>query len=205
MAAVNETAVRLFKAESKAHLQNEISRLFTAPVVGVLQRWLEAIWQGHNDGEAEAELADFVGGCHHTYLRWWMPRQAEGLQLEHAVVALVDLTELKQAEAALAAEKERLTVTLRAMAEGVITTDTRGIVQFMNRAAAELTQCDAATAVGRPLAEICVLRGPRSDEAVRAAPGPGIGGAGAGRPSAPDAARGPPEAQPAWSRAAARR
>jgi PAS domain S-box-containing protein len=51
------------------------------------------------------------------------------------------------------------------MAEGVITTDTRGIVQFINRAAAELTQCDAATAMGRPLAEICVLRGPRSDEA----------------------------------------
>ena len=166
MAAVNETAVRLFKAESKAHLQNEISRLFTAPVVGVLQRWLEAIWQGHNDGEAEAELADFVGGCHHTFLRWWMPRQAGEFQLDHAVVALVDLTELKQVEAALAAEKERLAVTLRAMAEGVITTDTRGIVQFINRAAAELTQCDAATAVGRPLAEICVLRGPRSDEAV---------------------------------------
>jgi len=30
-------------------------------------------------------------------------------------------------------------VTLRAMAEGVVTTDTRGIIQFMNRAAEELT------------------------------------------------------------------
>jgi PAS domain S-box-containing protein len=165
VAAVNETAVRLTHAESKAHLQSDIAGLFTTQGLGVLQRWLESIWQGHNDGEAEAELGDFVGGGHHTYLRWWMPRQAEWLQLEHAVVALVDLTELKNAEAALAAEKERLTVTLRAMAEGVITTDTRGGVLFMNRAAEELTQCGAAEAVGRPIAEICVLAGPRSDEA----------------------------------------
>lgn len=165
VAAVNETAVRLYHAESKVHLQNEISRLFTTQVFAALQRGLESIWQGHNAGEAEAECGDFVGGRHHVYLHWWMPRRAEWLQLEYAVVALMDFTELKQAEAALAAEKERLTVTLRAMAEGVITTDTRGIVQFINRAAAELTQCDAATAVGRPLAEICVLRGPRSDEA----------------------------------------
>jgi PAS domain S-box-containing protein len=165
VAAVNETAVHLTHAESKSHLQAEIARLFTPQGFAVLQRWLQSIWQGHNDGDAEAELGDFVGGSHHTYLRWWMPRQAEWLQLEHAVVALVDLTELKRAEAALAAEKERLSVTLRAMTEGVITTDTRGIVQFINRAAAELTQCPAAEAMGRPLAEICVLRAERSDEA----------------------------------------
>jgi PAS domain S-box-containing protein len=165
VAAVNETAVRLTNADSKEHLQSEIAGLFTTQGLGVLQRWLESIWQGHNDGEAEAELGDFVGGGHHTYLRWWMPRQAEWLQLEHAVVALVDLTELKSAEAALAAEKERLTVTLRAMAEGVITTDTHGYVLFMNRAAEELTQYSAVDALGRPLAEICVLARPRSDEA----------------------------------------
>jgi PAS domain S-box-containing protein len=165
VAAANETAVRLTRADSKGHLQSEIARLFNPQAFAVLLRWLESIWQGRNDGEGEAELGDFAGGRHYTYMRWWMPRQAERLHLEHAVVALVDLTELKRAEAALAAEKERLTVTLRAMAEGVITTDTRGVVQFINRAAEELTQCDAAEAVGRPIAEVCVLRGQRSDEA----------------------------------------
>lgn len=165
VAAVNDTAVRLTNAESKAHLQSEIVRLFTPKGFSVLQRWLESIWQGHNDGEAETELGDFVGGRHQTFLRWWMPRQAEWLQLGHAVVALVDLTGLKRAEAELAAEKERLVVTLRAMAEGVITTDTRGVVQFMNRAAEELTQFPASEAMGRPLTEVCVLREERSDTA----------------------------------------
>jgi signal transduction histidine kinase/CheY-like chemotaxis protein len=73
------------------------------------------------------------------------------------VGVITDISARREAELALAAEKERLIVTLRAMTEGVITTDTRGVVQFMNRAAAELTQQEAATAVGRPLAEICIL------------------------------------------------
>ena len=73
------------------------------------------------------------------------------------VGVITDISARREAELALAAEKERLIVTLRAMTEGVITTDTRGVVQFMNRAAAELTQQEATTAVGRPLAEICIL------------------------------------------------
>ena len=73
------------------------------------------------------------------------------------VGVITDISARRAAELALAAERERLIVTLRAMTEGVITTDTRGVVQFMNRAAAELTQQEAVTAVGRPLAEICIL------------------------------------------------
>ena len=73
------------------------------------------------------------------------------------VGVITDISARRAAELALAAEKERLIVTLRAMTEGVITTDTRGVVQFMNRAAAELTQQEAASTVGRPLAEICIL------------------------------------------------
>jgi PAS domain S-box-containing protein len=167
VAAINETALRLYKAESKDDFHREGHRPSAIQVLGALQEWIEAVRQGRNDGEAEVEIRDFAGGRHRTFMRWWMPSQTEWFQLEHAVVALVDLTELKRTEAALAAEKERLAVTLRAMAEGVVTTDTRGIVQFMNRAGAELTEFDADKAVGRPLAEICVLRGQRSGEEFR--------------------------------------
>ena len=160
--AANETAVRLTKAKSSENLRGWITQLSSKQDVAGL---IGSVWRGRNDGEAEVVLNDFAGGRHYTFMRWWMPRPAELLHLEHAVIALVDLTELKRAEAALAAEKERLIVTLRAMAEGVITTDTRGAVQFINRAAEELTQCDATGAVGRPFAEVCVLRGQGADEA----------------------------------------
>ena len=176
VAAVNETAVRWYQAESKEPFQSGLSRLFAADVLRVLQLFLESIWQGRNDGEAEVATQDFVGGRHHTYLRWWMPRSDERLSVSYAVVAAVDLTDLKRAEAALAAEKERLAVTLRAMTEGVITTDTQGVVQFMNRAAAEITQQDAAAAIGRNVAEVCVLRDTRTSEALTLPTGRVLGG-----------------------------
>ena len=44
-----------------------------------------------------------------------------------------DITEQKKAESVLAAEKERLAVTLRSIGDGVITTDTQGNVIMINR------------------------------------------------------------------------
>jgi PAS domain S-box-containing protein len=55
------------------------------------------------------------------------------------VGAMIDITARKQAEEALAAEKERLAVTLRSIGEGVITTDTAGRIVLMNEVAENLT------------------------------------------------------------------
>ena len=78
----------------------------------------------------------------------------------------VDITPVRGAEEALAAEKERLAVTLRAMNECVITTDVAGLIQYMNPAAAELTGWRAEEVQGRPVAEICRLQSVRSDQLV---------------------------------------
>ncbi|HTT55661.1 MAG TPA: PAS domain S-box protein, partial [Opitutaceae bacterium] len=94
--------------------------------------------------------------------RWhWLHEQTSinrvGPQEWNLVGVITDITARREAELALSAEKERLAVTLRAMTEGVITTDTRGTVQYLNRAAGTLTGWDEAAAVGRPLAEVCRL------------------------------------------------
>ncbi len=60
-----------------------------------------------------------------------------------------DVTARRMAEMALATEKERLAVTLRAMDEGVITVDTHGVVQFMNLTAERLTDSRQGAGVGR--------------------------------------------------------
>ena len=65
-----------------------------------------------------------------------------------------DLTERKHAEEALAAEKERLAVTLYSIADGVIATDTDARVLLMNKAAEELTGYSQAQAQGREVDEI---------------------------------------------------
>ncbi|HET7535014.1 MAG TPA: PAS domain S-box protein, partial [Candidatus Didemnitutus sp.] len=78
----------------------------------------------------------------------------------------VDITPQRGAEEALAAEKERLSVTLRAMSESVITTDVTGVIQFMNPAAASLTGWNATEACGRTAADVCRLESNRTEESV---------------------------------------
>jgi PAS domain S-box-containing protein len=65
-----------------------------------------------------------------------------------------DITDKKEAERALAAEKEQLAVTLDSIGDAVITTDTDGQVMLMNPIAAELTGWKINEATGRPLAEV---------------------------------------------------
>ncbi len=97
---------------------------------------------------------------------YWLREQVSIRQLgpgrNEFVGVITDISDLREAEQALATEKERLAVTLRAMAEGVITTDTGGVVQFINPAAAVLTGYDAKAGVGRLIGEVCALADERS-------------------------------------------
>ncbi len=64
---------------------------------------------------------------------------------------LAEAIERKRTEEALAAETERLTVTLRNIADGVITTDTQGKVVLMNKVAETLTGWTQHEVVKQPL------------------------------------------------------
>jgi PAS domain S-box-containing protein len=75
-----------------------------------------------------------------------------GRKLMLAVVQ--DITERKRIESALRDQKERLAVTLRSIADGVITTDIVGRVVMMNPVAEALTGWTSSEAVGRPLVEV---------------------------------------------------
>ncbi len=69
-----------------------------------------------------------------------------------------EIAERRQAETALAAEKQRLAVTLRSIGDGVITTDTDGRIVLMNHAAETLTRWEQKDALNRPLADVLRLK-----------------------------------------------
>jgi PAS domain S-box-containing protein len=77
-----------------------------------------------------------------------------------------DRLERKRGEAAeaLATEKERLAVTLRSIGDGVITTDTRGMVVLLNRAAEEMTGWTQEEAAGKPFQDVFRIVNEKSRE-----------------------------------------
>ncbi len=63
----------------------------------------------------------------------------------------------RASEAALAREKERVEITLHSIAEGVVTTDSDGHIEFMNPVALSLSGWSLSEALGRPLEEVLPL------------------------------------------------
>ena len=65
--------------------------------------------------------------------------------------------EIRIQNEALAAEKERLAVTLNSIGDGVIATDTAGVVIMINKVAVQLTGWERAHAVGKHLLEVFTI------------------------------------------------
>jgi two-component system, cell cycle sensor histidine kinase and response regulator CckA len=91
-------------------------------------------------------------------LRLFLSAKAPYRGPDGAIIGVIgssrDITGRKEGEARLAAERERLAVTLRSIGEAVLATDELGRVSLLNAAAEELTGWTVAEAVGRPLHEV---------------------------------------------------
>lgn len=75
-------------------------------------------------------------------------------KIVRAVLLYMDITELAMAKAEVFEEKERLSLTLESIAEGVVATDMEGCVTLMNQVAEKLTGLKEEEAVGRPVCEV---------------------------------------------------
>ena len=68
-----------------------------------------------------------------------------------------DITYRKSVEATLGRSKQQAQVTLESIGEGVITTDTEGLIDYMNTAAEKLIDIERQGAIGRRLGDIVNL------------------------------------------------
>ena len=89
---------------------------------------------------------------------------ADVRQLTLLMDGMWKLVQRKQAEEALAAEKDRLAVTLSSIGDAVIATDMDGKIQLMNHVAEELTGWSQAEALNQPASEICRIFDSRTRE-----------------------------------------
>jgi PAS domain S-box-containing protein len=93
------------------------------------------------------------GGDFWGYLSGRRLKNEDGT-LRALIGCIADVTELKNSQHALKQEKERLTVTLRSIGDGVITVDTDGRVVLLNRAAEGLCGYRQEEAAGLPLDQV---------------------------------------------------
>jgi len=77
-----------------------------------------------------------------------------GAILMGSLVALIVIRRILVSEASLFRAKERAQVTLASIAEGVITTDAQGRVEYMNAVAESITQHSKTSSVGEPLLKV---------------------------------------------------
>ena len=166
VAGLNAAAVRLFGARSKEEVLANLDRLYGPDAIEGRRQAFLAVWSGRNEFRAAGSVPALDGTIRRVHAQWWVPVIEGEPHYARTQLAILDLTQAKAAERALALERERLRVTLSAMAEGVITTDPEGCIRFINEAATEITGWTAAAAIGRRLAEVCALRHERTGETV---------------------------------------
>ncbi|HOS30756.1 MAG TPA: PAS domain S-box protein, partial [Treponemataceae bacterium] len=75
----------------------------------------------------------------------------------HILSVTRDISDRKKAEQTIAAEKERLAVTLRSIGDGVITTDINGNIVMMNKVAEDLTGWKQDEAQGKSLTSVFTI------------------------------------------------
>jgi PAS domain S-box-containing protein len=94
-------------------------------------------------------------------------KQTESDDQSYTIAVIRDIDEKKRAAQLLAAEQERLAVTLRSIGDGVITTDTDGKVVLLNKAAENLTGWSNEDARGRNASEIFNIINEKTGEQCR--------------------------------------
>jgi diguanylate cyclase (GGDEF)-like protein/PAS domain S-box-containing protein len=86
-----------------------------------------------------------------------VPVKDVGGRITHLDGYILDITDRKQAEAALLHEKALAEVTLGSIGDGIVRTDADGRVEYLNPVAERLTGWSAADAHGHALDEVCPI------------------------------------------------
>lgn len=92
------------------------------------------------------------------------PMREPSGQVIGLVVTFHNVTERQQLKDALAREKEQALVTLNSIVDGVITTDARSRIVYLNRAAEEMTGWPLHEAKGRAFARVAYFKGTQGME-----------------------------------------
>ncbi|NND64866.1 MAG: diguanylate cyclase, partial [Gammaproteobacteria bacterium] len=119
---------------------------------------VQSAMRDHMNGKSD--VFESVHRMQHRSGSWrWVLSRAKALidddgRVKRLVGVELDITERRLYEDALFQEKERAQITLESIGDGVITTDSSSVIEYMNPIAELLTGWELSDATGRPLTDV---------------------------------------------------
>ena len=92
-----------------------------------------------------------------SFSRYYMLGLGLAAAILSIMIALLTYKRVRLAETQLSQEKERAQITLQNIADGVITTNHQGLIDFINPVASALTRWPVSLAIGQPLFKVMNL------------------------------------------------
>ncbi len=150
---VNKTMLRMFGLTYKEALQVPLADLCAGTFPYIQKEAEKKIQLAIHDGP---QTFEWLAKKNNGELFWTEIGLTLTVFSDHSyVIAVVrNIDARKKAEQVLANEQERLAVTLRSIADGVITTDTQGKISILNKVAEELTGWSYEEAKGKDFCEV---------------------------------------------------
>ncbi|MBM4353911.1 MAG: PAS domain S-box protein [Deltaproteobacteria bacterium] len=131
---------------------SRLQRGVSGPILALTKTARTVLEKGDYSQRAATTSDDEIGVLASTFNRMLLAIESRDAEVRGANEALqAEVMQRRQAQEALFHEKELLSVTLRSIGDGVVSTDAQGRVTFINRVAETLTGWTEREAAGRPL------------------------------------------------------
>ncbi len=151
----NRAAGRLFGVGAEALLGKSVTDLLRPAYRTLLRRFVsETLETDEPPASVEVQLINADDGS------LWAEVHSRRIFFRGAPALITvarDITHRKSMEASLGRSKLQARVTLESIGEGVITTDTLGVIDYMNEAAEQLTGTSRSFGIGKRLTDVIAL------------------------------------------------
>ncbi|NIR50113.1 PAS domain S-box protein [candidate division KSB1 bacterium] len=131
---VNQAAIRLLEAESKEHLLSKFTWLFTEETYEAFIEQLTAIWENKTHVRTELTGVTLKGHRIDCILHWFAPKTNGRLDLSKVIVAISNVTELKQAHEELQQREEHFRSLIENASDIITIVDAEGKFTYQSPA-----------------------------------------------------------------------
>jgi len=151
----NRAAADLFGLDPEALVGKQVTDLVRPAYRALLRKHIGNLLEGQTSAEP-LEVQLISGEEQELWAELYF--RLVSFKNEPALLAVAkDITHRKSLEASLSRGKLQARITLESIGEGVITTDTQGVIDYMNEAAEHLTSASRSVGLGKRLTDLIAV------------------------------------------------